>query len=556
MMSAVDGSPGSPAGPAGVTAPAPSTAGGAGTVIRRIILFTILFALVTIAAIGVSGLIERVLGLGRVIIEDDAALARSLAYTLIGVPLAVVLWWWQRRRLVTDASERASLVWALYLTAMSLTALIAATTGLGRTATAAIEGEWQPEGLSTGMVWAAVWVWHRHMRRSARTGPTRLAQLPIELGALYGLIIGVSGAIAALAALISQALGVGPVLVQSQSGLLSVLQPLVWCLIGGLTWWWHWFRERADRAPGGFAGVLLVVVLGAAAAATLYALGTVLYVALRLLFDDAPLAEVLDPLDVASGTLLVGAIVWVYHARVLGTRSEQIRRAGRLVISAIALVGAASGIGVIDNAVLATLGPALVADDPRTLLLGGISALVVGGPAWWLAWRPDRGGMPVDAADPARRVYLVAVFGASAIVALVTILIIGFRLFEFALDAGGSGGLVERIRVPLGLLSATTIVFGYHFAIWRRDRASAPKASRRQIGRIILVASGDAGDHIGRIRSATGAPVTVWSAADADSRLDDADMAGLLESLRQLTAPRVLIVPVPGAGVRVIPMTE
>ena len=42
-----------------------------------------------------------------------------------------------------------------------------------------------------------------------------------------------------------------------------------------------------------------------------------------------------------------------------------------------------------------------------------------------------------EAADPARRVYLVAVFGASAVVAIVTLLIIGYRLFEFALEAGG-----------------------------------------------------------------------------------------------------------------------
>ena len=83
-----------------------TSSGGAGTVVRRIILLLILFALVVIAAIGVSGLIERIVGADRVIAGDDAGLARSLAFTLIGVPLAAVLWWWQRRRLITDAGER------------------------------------------------------------------------------------------------------------------------------------------------------------------------------------------------------------------------------------------------------------------------------------------------------------------------------------------------------------------------------------------------------------------------------------------------------------------
>ena len=121
----------------------PSSSGGAGTVVRRILLFLILYALVVIAVIGLSGLVERIIGPDRDIAGDDSGLARSLAFTLIGVPLAAALWWWQRRRLMADAGERGSLVWALYLTAMSLTALIQATVSLGSAATAGIDGEWR-----------------------------------------------------------------------------------------------------------------------------------------------------------------------------------------------------------------------------------------------------------------------------------------------------------------------------------------------------------------------------------------------------------------------------
>jgi len=529
------------------------TTGGAGTVVRRIILFLILFALVVIAAIGLSGLVERIFGADRVIAGDDAGLARSLAFTLIGVPLAAVLWWWQRRRLIADAAERASLVWALYLTAMTLTALIEATVLLASAASAGIDGEWRPGELSAGVVWLGVWVWHRHMRRSAATAPTRLSDLPVELSAVYGLVVAASGAIAALAAVISQALDV-QVLVSSQSWLVQVAQALVWCAVGVLVWWWHWFRERAIAAPGGFAAVLLVIVVGAAAAATLYALGTLLFVVLRLLFDTDSAAEVLAPLEVACATALVGGVVWVYHGRVLATRSDQTRRAGRLVVSGIALIGAASGFGVIVNALLATFTQTLVDDDPRTLLLGGISALVVGAPAWWLAWRPDR-RTPADAADPARRVYLVAVFGASAIVGLVTLLIIGYFVFE-SLLVDGADALVERIRAPLGLLSATAVVFGYHFAVWRGDRALAPKPVKREIGRIVLVTAGDAAGVAAQIRSAVGAPVTVWSAQDADVHLEDAAMPALLGSLQGISAPRVLVVADPAGGARVIPLAD
>ena len=104
----------------------------------------------------------------------------------------------------------------------------------------------------------------------------------------------------------------------------------------------------------------------------------------------------------------------------------------------------------------------------------------------------------------ARRVYLVAVFGASAIVGP------GghsadHRLLHSSksLSHGQLAGPIERIRVPVGLLSATAIVFVYHFAVWRRDRDGNPRglAEVQSVG-VILVTAGeevyspDTGPHV------------------------------------------------------------
>ena len=534
------------------------SSGRAQSVVRRIIVFVILFALVAVAATGLSGLIERVIGGGSTIVSDDTGLALFLAFALIATPLAGVLWWWERRRLIADSGERASLLWALYLTAMSLTSLIVATTALVGAAVAGIDGEWRPSELSTGIVWLGVWVWHRHMRRSRSTAPTRLVDVPVGLGAVFGLVVAASGAITAIAVLISQALlGGSVVIVGAQHWGVVALQALVWSAAGALVWWWHWFQERAKDAPGTFAAVLLVIVVGAAAATTLFAVGSALFIALRLLFDSDPAAEVVGDLDVAVAAALIGAIVWVYHANLLTSRSPRTRRAGRLVVSAIALIGAASGFGVVVNALLATLVGSLVGEDPRTLLLGGISALVVGATVWAIAWRPTHAPDAEEAADPARRVYLVAVFGASAVVAIVTLLIIGYRVFEFVLDSGGSDALVERIRAPFGLLSATAVVFGYHFAIWRRDRALAPAAVRRQvITEVIVVSAGDAAALVEAIVAETGGGVLVWPVATGTPGVVDADTPAVLELLAATTAPRVLVIAGESGGVRAIPLAE
>ena len=61
--------------------------------------------------------------------------------------------------------------------------------------------------------------------------------------------------------------------------------------------------------------------------------------------------------------------------------------------------------------------------------------------------------------------YLIAVFGISAVVALIALLFVGYRLFEFGLDPTTGESLIDRVRAPLGVLIATALVFGYHFAV-------------------------------------------------------------------------------------------
>lgn len=537
---------------------ATTATGRAQTVVRRIIVFVLLLTLVVIAAIGLAGLIEQIIGAGATLAGDDAGLARSLAFAVIGAPLAGVLWWWERRRLVSDVSERASLVWTLYLTVATLTALVTSASALAITVNAALDGRWQPADAAAAIVWAGIWVWHRHMRRSSATAPTRLPLLPVQLSALYGLAVAASGAISAIAALVSEALaGVAPVLADSRTWFVPVLQALVWLAVGAVVWWWHRFREGARDERGGFATVVLVVIIGASAATALFGLGTVLFVVLRLLFDADAAAEVLSPLGPAIGAALVGAIVWDYHRQVMAARSERARRAARLVTSGVALIGAASGFGVVINALLATLGPTLVDSNPRTLLLGGLSALVVGAPVWWIAWRPDRAVSETDAGDPARRVYLIVVFGASAIVALVALLVIAYRVLE-VLIVGGAGGLIEHIRAPFGLLCATAVVFAYHLVIWRRDRRVAPTATtpeRPALARVVLVAGGDTDLLATRLRTELGVPVTVWRTTGDGGALGDDAIPGLLESLRGVPARRALVI-AEAAGARVIPLEE
>jgi hypothetical protein len=548
-----------PTSPEEVRRPEPS--GRAQGTVRRLIVYTLLGVLVVIAAIGVAGLLGRLLeSTTPIASRGEGDLALSLAFTLIGGPLAALLWWSVWRRLADDA-ERGSLAWGLYLTVLYVVSLSVATSALLIATGAAIDGRWDPAAAATAVTWALVWAWHRWMLRRPRSRPSRMTTVPLVIAAAYGLIVAVIGGIGALGGLLDEAIrGLAAIEIAGGSWWRAPVTATVTLVIGAVIWAWHWFRDDVRRLRTGFADVGLVVVGVLATAATmLTGIAVALFVVLRLLFDPGdPASIVLAPLGTAIAAAAVGALAWQHHRRVAVERGERVQRAVRLVMSGIGLVAAASGIGVVLNATLAEFVGPLVASDDRTLLLGGLSALIVGAPVWWLNWRPLFRPEPAEVADAGRRVYLVVVFGISAIVALVALLIIGYRIFEFVLDPATAASLVDRIRAPLGVLVATALVFGYHFAVWRRDRAEIAAhgpARVRRIARVILVAGGDTDALERGISEATGASVTVWRRA-LDSSDTAPDVAALVAALEGVSARRVLVLAGPGDRVEALPLAD
>jgi len=194
---------------------------------------------------------------------------------------------------------------------------------------------------------------------------------------------------------------------------------------------------------------------------------------------------------------------------------------------------------------------------------------------------PHRRADSAEVAYPGRRVYLVAVFGVSAVVALVALLIVGFRVFEFSLDASTGAGLIDRVRAPFGLLTATLLVFGYHFAVWRHDRsviATEGLVPERRIGRVILVSAGDATAIERAVRAATGASVTVWKRSEPQAEPDPEvhgapgaeppgagavaggaahpDASDVASAFEGVSGKRVLVLAGPGERLEVVPLAD
>lgn len=546
-----------------MTAPTPRRAPGGVHTLRRVILLLLLAILVSVAATGIEGLLRLVLDAPRTLEESGSQLAQAIASTAIAVPLGAGLYLLIRRWLTTF-HDRHSVLWPVYLATFGTVALLIGLPAMLNALAELVSGSWEPAPFATGLVWLTLWAWHAWMWRSPSQAPTRLVDVGPTLGSLVGLGFAIGGLTGALQLLFGSAvLGPAAYLVGVETWWVPVLQRLVWALGGAAVWWWHWHLRGVRASRAGFAGFALIVVAGfATAALALGGTASALYSVIALTtgaglpaFDTGHGADsLLRQLAEGVAVAVVAALVWAYHRRIIAAAPTAWRWTVRLVASGVGLAFAASGLGVVVNALLASLGDTL-AGDWRSLLFGGLAALLVGGAAWWRLWLAGTASPVAPGFEEfsGRRAYLVTIFGVSAVTAVITLLVIAYGVLQAALGVSWSGSMVENIRAPLGLLTATALVAAYHFAVWRRSRPAEPATPPApRIGRVTLVAHGESAVLIDAIEKATGASVEHWPPRESGTATD-AD--AIVSALAEVSAQHVLVIARQGL-VEVVPVAS
>ena len=92
--------------------------------LRRAFQYIILYGLVTVVGIGLSGLVSHLLEGDKVVVTDKVALALELSFTLVGIPIIIFLGLWSHRQLKKDPTEKLSSGFQFYLYATSITSLL------------------------------------------------------------------------------------------------------------------------------------------------------------------------------------------------------------------------------------------------------------------------------------------------------------------------------------------------------------------------------------------------------------------------------------------------
>lgn len=533
-----------------------------GRSVRRFFQYVLLYGLMVVVATGLAELLGLLLEQPSIVGDDRTALARSLTFTLFGIPMLALAAAWTRRNHRRDPEEAQSLGWVAYVTALALTALALTMTGVHDVASTALTGDGLAGGgLAGAVVWAGVW-WGHWVLAHRMLGPGRRLPL-LFLGSLVGLVVSVVGLVLLLSSAAEALVVTTDVLVLTTRDALAEAGATV--LVGVPVWVLHWARglARTGRSAAWLGYVLPVGVGGSTVLAVVGASLAVYQLLVWLVGEPSSGLAVrhFAGTPAALACAVVGALSWWYHRQVLGaagTARTEVTRVYDYLMAGVALLAAAAGTATVLVAVIEAISPAPAFQAGSAVvntLLAGVTLLVVGGPLWWHYWsgiaRAARSDPPVELGAPTRRVYLFLLFGVGGITAVISVLVAAFTAIQGVLASGFDLEVLRDMRVPIALLVAAGAISGYHWTVHREDRSHLPQAPPVLRQRYVLLIGAAEPDARQEVARRTGSRVELWPRLDAGTppwQVDD-----VVAAVEASAAPAVTVVAGP-AGIEVIPM--
>jgi hypothetical protein len=493
--------------------------------IRRLFQYALLFGLLSVSAAGVAGLIGRLFDIGHVIAESRTDLARDISFTIVGFPLYLLVGRWTKKTLSDDPSERRSVAWNLYLSVVSLTALITSLTAAYAILMWALgEESFRGQQLSRLLVWGLIWNVHWQLIRStSRDEESRAHYLAGSLIGLGVLAVGLANLISSVTQLLV-AQDEKSVLIESSNPSLRAISLII---IGLPVWFQYWLRvaQSLKRELLWFSYVMLVGVAGGFIALVASS-SVVIYDNIVWFFGDTVSDIATQHFNDSIGALgsgLVGFSVWWYHAGIVRDADEaersELRRVYEYIISGISLIAAAAGLMMIMVAVIESVTPGEVVSttsSTNTLLLA-VTLIIVGAPVWWFFWNRIEGHVAVDGLEqssPTRRIFLLMLFGVSSIAAVVSVLTGVFLFLDDLLNSRLGLETVRQMRYALAILLANAAISWYHWSIYRHERTISIKKAKREKF-VVLVGPQDS-TIAENIESEIGGKVQVWDSTSVD----------------------------------------
>lgn len=471
----------------------------------------IFFYLVTFVALGVlTGGIGQLLALiFKVIFQDTSTtqvgrevfniqqFSLGLAMIVIAGPLWFFSWRSIQKRVTNNPEEIGSTIRKLFLNLVLLISVFTATGTASAFLRWLLDGAkpmYFPSGeLATLIVIIAVWFYHwqvsekeDHPSSTAKTLRRWYIYITSSVGLIWfsvsivRLISGFSiflpfwGNIIARGEIWSNA---------TQSGVIGIL-------IGGILWYFHWFRmSRGDIESVLRQVYFYVVAISGGVIATLVALTITIYQSLKWAMGAVTVSggEHFQFLGWTLPAAIVGIAIWGYHRQSVREErahmEEQRLSAQRIHLYLMSFLGLGTLVtgliylfGILLGLIIGSAGTS-IAGNPnawKNALSICLALLLVGTPIWLYYWRKvlklsETGGV-VEWRARSRRIFLYTVAGVAIGTLIADLVNIVYQLLNGLLQHTIDSQFLRNIRWSLETLVVAGPLLWYHWRIIRTDQ--------------------------------------------------------------------------------------
>jgi len=450
--------------------------------LRSFFQYVILFAMMFVVSSGLIGLLGRLLNPPPFVAQDDSALALSLAFVVVGVPVLIGVGLWTRSSFRRNPQISREPLLAFFITLASIISLLSTFSSSVEAAQGYLSGDdFAGQSLASAIIWGLIWagLW----RLQCAIIPAANLRAHLFVGSVIGFLASFIGLVRVISNSLSYLVGVDEATFVS-IGTQGITDAVVVTAISCLVWFHYWIKNMSKSTPDTlWFFYVLIVGVGGGLVVSVIATSTALYKAAVWLIGEPQSANALVHFGSTPGSVSaasVGLLAWWYHKSVSPESSvrNEINRIYDYLISGIGLISGAVGLSMILIATIEasiTAGVIVGGSAINTLLAAG-TLVIVGGPIWIICWRsiqmevtsrPEK-----ELSSPTRRIYLLILFGIGGVAAIISLVTATYQLFNDAFTVGIGSETIRDMRFAIGVLVSTAIISAYHWLIYRLENSN------------------------------------------------------------------------------------
>ena len=497
--------------------------------VRRFFQYALLLGLLIVVAIGLAGLMDRLISPASLVTADQVSLARNTSFVLVGLPILLGVANWTRRTLRSDPSEVKSFGWAAFVFFATVSSLGTAMVGVATLLAWAFDLEdFSSYSIYQSIVWSAIWL--LLLQINQRVTPINRSKFLFLFNSLIGLITALFGISMLISGIVREIIGYN-----SKDLLIGAPNPLktgaIMLIIGAPVWFLYWVKLAMNSTRDVlWLGYVLIAGVAGGLITAIVAASTLLYQALVWVLGNPTSEDALTHFrsaPTAFGAVAAGILLLWYHNHFAASARTAVRnevqRIYEYLISGIALIASTSGLVLVIVSIFDALARNTILSSIFAVntLLAAITLLIVGTPIWYLYWHRIQifaKRQPVlEATSGTRKVYLFLLFGSGGVLTVITLLTGTFILFEAIFAGNPLSDLLREIRYPVSILLGTIAITAYHWNIYSAERELAA-SEKRGPKRITLI--GPADDTLRKqLHDLTGGNVQLMQSADVESEV-------------------------------------